>query len=89
MILDMSAPLPMAQPENGQAARDGWHSARLLLALLLGLGGMLLSGMLSAGGLVMLLIEGRTLAPHLTLPLFSLAAIGVGLWLWRGRPLQV
>ena len=77
----MSAPPPIAQPENGQAARDRWHSARLLVALLLGLGGFLLSGMLSAGGLVLLLIEGKRLAPHLTLPLFSLAAIGVGMGL--------
>lgn len=77
----MSAPPPIAQPENRPAARDRWHGARLLAALLFGLGGFLLNGTLSAGGLVILLIEGRKLGPHLTLPLFSLAAIGVGLGL--------
>ena len=81
IILDMSAPSPIAHPENGPAARDRWHNARLLVALLLGLGGFVLGGMLSVGGLVLLLVEGERLAPHLTLPLFSLAAIGAGLGL--------
>lgn len=77
----MSAPPPIAQSENEPAGRDRWHNARLLVALLLGLGGFIISGTLSVGGLVILLIEGRKLAPDLTLPLFSLAAIGVGLGL--------
>ena len=58
-----------------------WRSAGLSLALVLGLGAFLFNSALAACGLTLLLVESRRLEPFLTLPIFALAATGVGLGL--------
>ena len=68
-------------PPNKHLSRSNWQTAGLLVAFAVGLGACFLSGVSSACGLSLTLIDRRQFAPTLTLPIFSLFTIGVCLGL--------
>jgi RsiW-degrading membrane proteinase PrsW (M82 family) len=76
-----SLPAAHTGQENHQPPSGGWRSLVLVVAVALGLGAFSLLTTASLCGLVLSLVRQRRIIPEVTLPLFSLVAMGIGLGL--------